>query len=154
MATPSLNQSGTLPSIFDIRQRAEEILGVRPCLWQLKVVEALLKRDQDVLCIAGTGMGKILTFWMPLLFRPDGIQIVVTPLNMLGKQNATLLAKAGIQGIAVNSEMATPLTFQAISAFHYRAGLHLSSHVVKAKVFKVFCPHARGSEMPSTSRAS
>ncbi|KIK72934.1 hypothetical protein PAXRUDRAFT_21420 [Paxillus rubicundulus Ve08.2h10] len=103
-----------LPSISDIRKCAEEILGVRPCLWQLKVVEALLKRDQDMLCIAGTGMGKTLTFWMPLLFRPDGIQIIVTPLNMLGKQNATSLAKAGIRAIAVNSETATPLTFQLL----------------------------------------
>ncbi|KAF9220240.1 hypothetical protein BS17DRAFT_351250 [Gyrodon lividus] len=85
MATPSPNQSGMLPSISDIQQHAEEILGVRPCLWQLKVVEALLKQDQDVFCIARTGMGKTLTFWMPLLFRLDGIQIVVTPLNMLGK---------------------------------------------------------------------
>ncbi|KAF9222188.1 hypothetical protein BS17DRAFT_636574, partial [Gyrodon lividus] len=63
-----------------------------PCLWQLKVAEALLKGDQDVLCVAGTRMGKTLTFWMPLLFRVDGIQVIVTPLNMLGKQNAASLA--------------------------------------------------------------
>ncbi|KIK82260.1 hypothetical protein PAXRUDRAFT_75572, partial [Paxillus rubicundulus Ve08.2h10] len=75
-----------------------------PCLWQLKVAKALLKGDKDVLCTAGTGMGKTLGFWMPLLFRPDGIQMVVTPLNLLGKQNATSLAKAGIRAITISSE--------------------------------------------------
>ncbi|KIK91642.1 hypothetical protein PAXRUDRAFT_149057, partial [Paxillus rubicundulus Ve08.2h10] len=67
-----------------------------PCLWQLKVAEAFLKGDKDVLCTAGTGMGKTLGLWIPLLFQPDGIQIVVTLLNLLGKQNVTSLAKAGI----------------------------------------------------------
>ncbi|KIJ15263.1 hypothetical protein PAXINDRAFT_77643, partial [Paxillus involutus ATCC 200175] len=89
----------------------EEVFNVRPCLWQLKVAEALLKEDRDVLCVAGTGMGKTLTFWMPLLFRVDGIQVIVTPLNMLGKQNVASLGKAGIRAIAINSEMATPANF-------------------------------------------
>ncbi|KIK80141.1 hypothetical protein PAXRUDRAFT_159465, partial [Paxillus rubicundulus Ve08.2h10] len=92
-----------------------------PCLWQPKVAEALLKGDQEVLCVAATGMGKTLTFWMPLLFRVDGIQVIVTPLNMLGKQNVASLAKAGIQAIAINSETATPANFYAISNFRYRA---------------------------------
>lgn len=116
---PSPNQAlPTTPalSISNIQKLTEEILNVRPCLWQLKVVEALLKRDQDVLCVAGTGMGKTLTFWMPLLFRPDGIQIIVTPLTMLGKQNAASLAKAGIKAIAINSETATPQSFQVTHA--------------------------------------
>ncbi|ETW75969.1 hypothetical protein HETIRDRAFT_53821, partial [Heterobasidion irregulare TC 32-1] len=33
-----------------------------------------------------TGSGKTLTFWMLLLFA-SRIQIIVTPLNILGKQN-------------------------------------------------------------------
>ncbi|KIK98244.1 hypothetical protein PAXRUDRAFT_803920, partial [Paxillus rubicundulus Ve08.2h10] len=44
----------------------------------------------------GDWNGKTLTFWMPLLFRPDGVQIVVMPLNLLGKQNVASLGKAGI----------------------------------------------------------
>ncbi|KAG0701802.1 hypothetical protein DFH29DRAFT_757003, partial [Suillus ampliporus] len=67
-----------------------------PCLWQLKVARALLQGNHDVLCIAGTGVGKTLGFWIPLLFCVNSIQLVVTPLNLLGKQNATSLAKAGI----------------------------------------------------------
>ncbi|KIO12248.1 hypothetical protein M404DRAFT_44354, partial [Pisolithus tinctorius Marx 270] len=80
--------------------------------WQLQVAEAILKGGRNVLCIARTGMGKTLTFWMPLLFWPAGIQIVVTPLNLLGKQNVMSLVKAGIQAISISSEMATPANFQ------------------------------------------
>lgn len=100
----SANQS--VPQLSEIRERTQQNFGVRPCLWQLKVAEALLK-GQDVICTAGTGMGKTLGFWIPLLFRADGMQIIVTPLNLLGKQNAESLAKAGIQAIAFNSETAT-----------------------------------------------
>ncbi|KAG1803247.1 P-loop containing nucleoside triphosphate hydrolase protein, partial [Suillus subaureus] len=94
--------------------------GIRPCLWQLKIAEALLKGDHDVLCTVGTGMGKTLVFWMPLLFH-QGIQIVITPLNMLGKQNATSLTKAGIKAISISSETATPENFAAICALKYQA---------------------------------
>ena len=38
------------------------------CHWQVKAVETVLKRDRDVITIAGMDMGKTLTFWMPLLF--------------------------------------------------------------------------------------
>ena len=73
--------------------------------------------DKDILCMVGTRMGKTLGFWMPLLFRPSSIQIVVTPLNMLSRQNAASLAKAGIRAIAINSETATPANF-AVSLTH------------------------------------
>jgi len=99
------------PTLATIHQQAQQTFTVRPCLWQLKVSEALLKGDKDVICTAGTGMGKTLCFWLPLLFRPNGIQIVVTPLNLLGKQNAASLTKAGISAIAINSETATLSNF-------------------------------------------
>jgi len=76
-----------VPSILEIRQKVIQLLGYRPCLWQIRVVEALLKHDKDIISIAATGSGKTLTFWMPLLFRPDGIQIIITPLNILGKKS-------------------------------------------------------------------
>ncbi|KIM61142.1 hypothetical protein SCLCIDRAFT_9509 [Scleroderma citrinum Foug A] len=71
--------------------------------------------------MAGTGMGKTLGFWLPLLFCLGGIQVVITPLNMLGKQNVASLAKVGIQGIAINSETATAASFSAIGSFQYDA---------------------------------
>ncbi|KAF8983251.1 hypothetical protein BDQ17DRAFT_1261558, partial [Cyathus striatus] len=61
----------------------------------------------DVISIAGTGMGKMLTFWMPLLFCPTGsMQIIVTPLNILGKQNIKSLRKAGMKGIFIGKDTA------------------------------------------------
>jgi len=59
------------------------------------------------------GMEKTLTFWMPLLFHPPGsIQIVVTPLNILEKQNITKLEKAGFKGIFKSADPATAENFQ------------------------------------------
>ncbi|KAG2065823.1 hypothetical protein BDR04DRAFT_960779, partial [Suillus decipiens] len=78
-----------------------------PCLWQVKTALALLKGNKDILCIAGMGMGKTLGFWIPLLFWINSIQLVVTLLNLLGKQNTMSLAKAGIHAIAINAETAT-----------------------------------------------
>jgi superfamily II DNA helicase RecQ len=71
-----------------------------------------LKNDKDVASISATGSGKTLTFWMPLLFMPDGIQIVVTTLNILGKQNVDTLVKVGINAVSVTADTATAATFQ------------------------------------------
>ncbi|KAF8219511.1 hypothetical protein L208DRAFT_1339590, partial [Tricholoma matsutake] len=69
-----------------------------PCLWQLQIIQSILQRKNDVVSIAGTGMGKTLVFWIPILFRPPGsVQIVVTPLNLLGSQNVSSLERAGIR---------------------------------------------------------
>jgi superfamily II DNA helicase RecQ len=57
-------------------------------------------------------MGKTLTFWMPLLFFPAGhIQVVITPLNLLGQQNVELLDKAGMKAIFIGGDMATSENF-------------------------------------------
>ncbi|KAG2145419.1 uncharacterized protein EDB93DRAFT_1053825, partial [Suillus bovinus] len=63
--------------------------------------------DQDVVSISATGSRKTLTFWMPLLFHPQGIQIVVTPLNILGTQNVAALEKSCIKALALHAETAT-----------------------------------------------
>ena len=58
------------------------------------------------------GMGKTLTFWMPLLFFPAGhIQVVVTPLNLLGRQNVELLEKAGMKAVFIGADTATSENF-------------------------------------------
>ncbi|KAF7348212.1 p-loop containing nucleoside triphosphate hydrolase protein [Mycena sanguinolenta] len=107
--------------LSEIRDKVASVFGYRPCLWQLKVVRAILKRDKDVASIAATGSGKTLTFWMPLLFVPDGIQIVVTPLNILGSQNVVSLAKVGISAITITGETATEQNFRAIADGCHRA---------------------------------
>ncbi|KAI6130826.1 hypothetical protein EV401DRAFT_1850951, partial [Pisolithus croceorrhizus] len=106
--------------------------GVSLCLWQVQVAEAILKGGQVIICMAGTGMGKILTFWMPLLFPPSGIQIVVTPLNLLGKQNVASLDKARICAISISLETVTPANFQqAISAVKYQVVVISPEQIMK-----------------------
>ena len=71
---------------------------------------------KDVVACAPTGAGKTLTFWIPILMAPedgkDKMSIVVTPLNLLRKQNKEALDKAGIKGIAVSCHNANPQTFK------------------------------------------
>ncbi|KAF7970094.1 hypothetical protein HWV62_25022 [Athelia sp. TMB] len=58
------------------------------------------------------GSGKTLTFWMPLLFFKEGIQIVITALNGLAKQNVRELEGKGIGAIALTGANANAQNFQ------------------------------------------
>ena len=62
-ATECAMVNDAVPSFEQLQTRTQEVFGVRPCLWQLKVVQAILQGDKDVVTIAGTGlgMGKTLT---------------------------------------------------------------------------------------------
>lgn len=64
-------------------------------LLQMKVCQALLRGDKNVVCSAATGFRKTLSFFMPLLFSKDGVLIIVTALNILGRQNVDQLTAAG-----------------------------------------------------------
>ncbi|KLO14707.1 hypothetical protein SCHPADRAFT_808200, partial [Schizopora paradoxa] len=78
-----------------------------PCLLQMKVCQAFLRGDKNIICTAATGFGKTLTFFMPLLFSSDSIIIIVTALNILGIQNVRQLASAGISGVSVCAKTAS-----------------------------------------------
>lgn len=43
--------------------------------------------DRDIISIADTGSDETHTFWIPLLFRTNGIRLIITPLKILGEQN-------------------------------------------------------------------
>ncbi|KAG2030929.1 hypothetical protein BDR03DRAFT_802293, partial [Suillus americanus] len=77
------------------------------CLWQLKVTDVFLQNDCNIICIAGTGMGKTLVFWSPLAIKDMGILIVVTPLTQLGEQSIIFLKQASIQSILISTETAS-----------------------------------------------
>ncbi|KAH9917710.1 P-loop containing nucleoside triphosphate hydrolase protein, partial [Fomitopsis serialis] len=111
----------TIPSLDEIRETTLAVFRCDPCRWQSLACQASLAGDKDLINVAPTGSGKTLTFWMPLLFRKDGIQIVVTPLNILGTQNEEDLAKVNVQAVAVHAETATPKLFQDIGEGQYRA---------------------------------
>ncbi|KAI0764454.1 hypothetical protein BC629DRAFT_1256452, partial [Irpex lacteus] len=78
-----------------------------PCLWQAQVTQALLQGNKDVVVKSGTASGKTLTFWMPLLFSRTSIQVVITPLNLLGLQNERELVGRGIRAISISGDTAT-----------------------------------------------
>ena len=72
---------------------------------------AQLERRNDVVYISGTGSGKTLTFWMPMLFEADSITIHVTLLNILGDQTAERLNKLKIPAINLMAANASPPVF-------------------------------------------
>lgn len=86
--------------------------------FQIQAAQALYQ-GKDIVACAPTGAGKTLSFWIPLLMAiKDGINvmvIVVTPLNLLGKQNVESLGKMGLTGVAVDHESANAKTFKVNS---------------------------------------
>ena len=105
-------------SIEDIRNLVKRKFEKRPCWVQVKIALALYA-GKDVIGCAATGSGKTLSFWIPLLKAleegMDKMTIVVTPLNLLGKQNVQLLENAGLSAVAVSCENANPETFKVKS---------------------------------------
>ena len=101
-----------LPDVSQIRATTREKLGRSPCLWQCETALALLRGDRDIICISGTGSGKTLVFWIPLLFRPQGVQVIITPLNLLGTQNVDELKRSHIAAIAISGDCATFARFK------------------------------------------
>jgi superfamily II DNA helicase RecQ len=84
---------------------------------QVKIALALYS-GKDVIGCAATGAGKTLSFWIPLLMAlEDGLDkmtMVVTPLNLLGKQNVRALESAGLRAVAVSRDNANPETFKVM----------------------------------------
>ncbi|KAI0687266.1 P-loop containing nucleoside triphosphate hydrolase protein [Earliella scabrosa] len=118
---PPLAQRWTLPRI---RELVYKKFGKRPCLWQVDVARALREKRHDVVAVAATGSGKTLSFWIALLMAledgEDKIVVIITPLNLLGKQNAEMLCAADVSAVAVDAENATDEVFNAIEAGTYR----------------------------------
>ncbi|KAG1806404.1 P-loop containing nucleoside triphosphate hydrolase protein [Suillus plorans] len=109
------------PNFSAIREKLQDCFSKRACLWQLKVTDAFLQNDRDIICMAGTGMGKTLAFWLPLALKNTGVLIVMTPLNQLGKQSVNFLEKAGIPSISISAETASRANFRDIEDLHYHA---------------------------------
>ncbi|CDO76586.1 hypothetical protein BN946_scf184950.g12 [Trametes cinnabarina] len=70
---------------------------------------------------------------MPLLFRPDGIQVIITPLNVLGEQNTRQLQAIGVRAIAISGKNANAKNFEAISHFQYRVVVTNPEQAFQAK---------------------
>ncbi len=102
-------------TVKEICDYTEEVTGKRPCWFQIKVALTVYE-GKDVVACALTGAGKTLSFWILLLMALkdglDPIVIIVTPLNLLGKQNVDSLAKMKLPAIAVDSQNANIETFR------------------------------------------
>ncbi|KAF8900872.1 P-loop containing nucleoside triphosphate hydrolase protein, partial [Gymnopilus junonius] len=109
-------------SIKEIRDLVQAKLGKHPCWLQIQITLAL-HAGKDVVGCAKTGAGKTLSFWIPLLMAleegQDKMTFVVTPLNLLGKQNVAELEKASLNGIAVSAKNANTQTFKDIEEGKY-----------------------------------
>ncbi|EMD32167.1 hypothetical protein CERSUDRAFT_21294, partial [Gelatoporia subvermispora B] len=107
-----------------IRDLVEKKFGQRPCLFQVKVAKSLYEKQNDVVAVAATGSGKTLSFWIPLLMaledKQDKMVMVVTPLNILGKQNVELLRAAGLNAVAIDANNATNETFKDVESGKYQ----------------------------------
>ena len=91
--TANVSSNPTLPpelSYANIRTKVQEKFQKRPCRWQCQVAQSVLQ-GKDVIIDVGTGMGKTLAFFIPILFSRGKIQIIVTALHVLGKQNVDQL---------------------------------------------------------------
>jgi superfamily II DNA helicase RecQ len=77
-----------------------------------------MKKEGDVVLISGTASGKTLTFWIPMLYETGSITLLVTPLNLLGKQTADTLNRAGITALAVTGANASDRTVTVLVLFY------------------------------------
>ena len=110
----SAAQAPNLPSAAEIRSRTQEVFGKTPCLFQIELCLAQLQAQytiQDIFSIAPTGSGKTLCFLMPLLFNRK-ITIIVTALNILGKQFSQQANDIGISAVSITAANNTCKTFQ------------------------------------------
>jgi len=112
MAVPTRFLNHTMPESDEGVQRlVEERIGIRPCLWQIKVVRMILEQ-WDVIEIAATGSGKSLPYWMALLFIKNGIVVLVTPLKLLGKQFVEVLEKNELTAISMTASNSNNKLFE------------------------------------------
>ena len=100
-----------VPSLDYMDDVVEAMISYRACTFQLKSSHLHLQK-KNVFTFAPTGAGKTLTFWILLIFNDNGIQILVTPLNILGDKNAQEIADLlSITAVNVTSATATDELF-------------------------------------------
>ncbi|KZP11576.1 P-loop containing nucleoside triphosphate hydrolase protein [Athelia psychrophila] len=106
----------------NIRELVSKHFGKRACWFQIRVALAL-HAGNDVVGKAPTGMGKTLSFFIALLMalaeNPESNAriIIVTPLNLLGKQNVEMLEAADLKAMAISAENDDDSTFEGIFAY-------------------------------------
>lgn len=126
--------SGESCPLLDVAcKEVQSWLGKHLCYWQYKVTAEILKQNHMFATVA-TGMGKTLSFLVPVLFRPNGVLVIVTPLNIFGNQIEELLEKARIPAISINRETATNENYKVrFSNLYQYTYLNPSQNICKGK---------------------
>ncbi|KAF9011587.1 P-loop containing nucleoside triphosphate hydrolase protein [Hymenopellis radicata] len=127
-------------SDVEAQDRVKAVFGICPCLWQIKVVRAILS-GKDVVTIAPTGSGKSLTYWMSLIFVKKGIIIMVAPLKQLASQFEKYLIPKGFPAIAVTKKNTSDQVFQDIINCKYRVVLFSPETLVHNAHFEEILQH-------------
>ncbi|KAF9778162.1 hypothetical protein BJ322DRAFT_1014802 [Thelephora terrestris] len=120
-----------VPSLADLRELTLVRFQQNACNFQLDFARAILEGKKHVLLQAGCGMGKTLSFWVPLLARTSGSLIVVTPLTLLCDQHVENLSEAGIQAIFVLINRSRTNARQDIGSGIYRVVITSPEQLMK-----------------------
>ncbi|KAI0682463.1 P-loop containing nucleoside triphosphate hydrolase protein [Cytidiella melzeri] len=101
-----------VPTLQTIQDKGKIFLGAGRVFGSQNSIE--LSSMAQKMSLQSPGHG--LTFWLPLLFCPEGMQIFITPLNILGAQNQAQLQAKGINAISVDAQTVLPQVIQDITA--------------------------------------
>lgn len=100
-------------SDLKVQEGIKEFFGIQPCLWQIHIAQAVLAGD-DVVTIAPTGLGKSLTYWIPLRYITNGIIVAITPLKQLG----------------LSSQPSSKITLQPCLSWHPMPPMSFSKYIM------------------------
>ncbi|KAF8327271.1 P-loop containing nucleoside triphosphate hydrolase protein [Cantharellus anzutake] len=119
--TPSLSYPHPYaePTEDTIRRNVADVFGKTLCGFQLRAVVAQIHR-RDLLLTSGTGSGKTLIYWVPLLYNGGRILVVITPLTVLGSQQATGLSALGVRSVCISKDNLSPDLLEDICHRKYR----------------------------------
>ncbi|KAJ3560542.1 hypothetical protein NP233_g10773 [Leucocoprinus birnbaumii] len=92
----------------EIRDLVYKAFQVWPCYYQLQAMKAIFS-GKDVIGCAPTGASKTLSFWIAMLMAKKAKLtqqkvLVISPLNLLAKQNVDILLQAGFQALLLTGE--------------------------------------------------
>ncbi|KIM23884.1 hypothetical protein M408DRAFT_27481 [Serendipita vermifera MAFF 305830] len=84
-----------------------------------QVRQALLRGD-DVIAVAPPGLGKTLTFQIPLCLDSTLNLCIVTPLTVLGEEQADSLNALGLPSVTLRGDTMTPRVLEAVGPGQHR----------------------------------
>ncbi|KAF5324977.1 hypothetical protein D9619_009839 [Psilocybe cf. subviscida] len=113
----------------------ERKFNVPPYPWQLDVTEAMLV-GLDSLSIAGTGSGKTIPFFLPLMADPTKQMVIISPLKILQDDQVSRCHCVGVSAAAVNGDTWNKKMAEDLKQRHFRAILTSPEMCLKVRDFR------------------